>query len=148
MFGLHAIAIKTANLDVNKHLSAVLVFRSVVSGVSELCRCVCVCDHTATTMSQLRSGRLHGLRGNLLRRYEHRPLVSCLAGLYGCKWRRYEWRSNRPGDCCCSKVRPASRIWFGRCPPARFTQSYQNKTDLNIKLDFQQIQCRTITCFC
>uniref|UniRef100_A0A672LLK2 Glycerophosphodiester phosphodiesterase domain containing 4a n=1 Tax=Sinocyclocheilus grahami TaxID=75366 RepID=A0A672LLK2_SINGR len=29
-------------------------------------------------------------RQRLLQRYEHQPFVSCLAGLYGCQWRRYQ----------------------------------------------------------
>uniref|UniRef100_A0A667ZMM8 Glycerophosphodiester phosphodiesterase domain containing 4b n=1 Tax=Myripristis murdjan TaxID=586833 RepID=A0A667ZMM8_9TELE len=38
----------------------------------------------------------------LLRRYEHPLFVSCLAGLYGCQWRRYQRSRARPGDCCSS----------------------------------------------
>uniref|UniRef100_A0A673GC36 Uncharacterized protein n=1 Tax=Sinocyclocheilus rhinocerous TaxID=307959 RepID=A0A673GC36_9TELE len=30
------------------------------------------------------------VRRQLLQRYEHQPFVSCLAGLYGCQWRRYQ----------------------------------------------------------
>uniref|UniRef100_H2L905 Glycerophosphodiester phosphodiesterase domain containing 4 n=1 Tax=Oryzias latipes TaxID=8090 RepID=H2L905_ORYLA len=37
-------------------------------------------------------------------RYEHQPFVSCLAGLYGCQWRRYQRARAQPGECCCSKV--------------------------------------------
>uniref|UniRef100_A0A8D3D0N8 Uncharacterized protein n=1 Tax=Scophthalmus maximus TaxID=52904 RepID=A0A8D3D0N8_SCOMX len=29
----------------------------------------------------------------------HRPLVSCLSGLYGCRWRRHERSCTPPGDC-------------------------------------------------
>ncbi|XP_054884057.1 glycerophosphodiester phosphodiesterase domain-containing protein 5 isoform X2 [Poeciliopsis prolifica] len=36
--------------------------------------------------------------------YEHQPFVSCLAGLYGCQWRRYQRARAQPGECCCSKV--------------------------------------------
>ncbi|XP_031729965.1 glycerophosphodiester phosphodiesterase domain-containing protein 5-like [Anarrhichthys ocellatus] len=57
----------------------------------------------ASTLSQLR-----GLRAKLLRRYDHRPLVSCLSGLYGCRWRRHERRCTRPGDCCCNKLEGVS----------------------------------------
>eukprot|EP00064_Thunnus_orientalis_P017303 superscaffoldBa00003644_g17384 len=57
----------------------------------------------ASTLSRLQFGRLRGLRAKLLRRYEHQPLVSCLAGLYGCQWRRYERSGAQPGDCCCDK---------------------------------------------
>uniref|UniRef100_A0A8C9VTW6 Glycerophosphodiester phosphodiesterase domain containing 4 n=1 Tax=Scleropages formosus TaxID=113540 RepID=A0A8C9VTW6_SCLFO len=42
------------------------------------------------TLSRLRLGRLKVVRRRLLQRYEHQPLVSCLAGLYGCQWRRYQ----------------------------------------------------------
>ncbi|XP_042355480.1 glycerophosphodiester phosphodiesterase domain-containing protein 5-like [Plectropomus leopardus] len=62
----------------------------------------------ASTLSQLQFGRLRGLRAKLLRRYEHRPLVSCLAGLYGCRWRRYERSCTQPGDCCCNKLEGVS----------------------------------------
>uniref|UniRef100_A0A671LN22 Glycerophosphodiester phosphodiesterase domain-containing protein 5-like n=1 Tax=Sinocyclocheilus anshuiensis TaxID=1608454 RepID=A0A671LN22_9TELE len=43
-------------------------------------------------------------RQRLLQRYEHQPFVSCLAGLYGCQWRRYQLTHAQPGHCCCSKV--------------------------------------------
>ncbi|XP_053297657.1 glycerophosphodiester phosphodiesterase domain-containing protein 5 [Pleuronectes platessa] len=49
-----------------------------------------------------------GLRAKLLRRYEHQPLVSCLSGLYGCRWRRCETSRTQPGDCCCSKLEGVS----------------------------------------
>ncbi|AWO99708.1 putative glycerophosphodiester phosphodiesterase domain-containing protein 5-like [Scophthalmus maximus] len=58
----------------------------------------------ASPLSRLRFGRLPGLRAKLLRRHEHRPLVSCLSGLYGCRWRRHERSCTPPGDCCCSKL--------------------------------------------
>lgn len=79
-----------------------LWFRCVWSGWKA---CQSVCEHMA---SQLQFGRLRGLRAKVLRRYEHRPLVSCLSGLYGCRWRRYERSCTEPGECCCNKVRPAS----------------------------------------
>ncbi|XP_031163981.1 glycerophosphodiester phosphodiesterase domain-containing protein 5-like [Sander lucioperca] len=62
----------------------------------------------ASTLSQQQFGQLRGLRAKLLRRYEHQPLVSCLSGLYGCQWRRYEKGSTQPGDCCCNKVEAVS----------------------------------------
>ncbi|XP_070838571.1 glycerophosphodiester phosphodiesterase domain-containing protein 5-like [Chaetodon trifascialis] len=62
----------------------------------------------ASTLSQLQFGRLRGLRAKLLRRYEHRPFVSCLSGLYGCRWRRYERSRTQPGDCCCNKLEGVS----------------------------------------
>ncbi|XP_058484170.1 glycerophosphodiester phosphodiesterase domain-containing protein 5-like isoform X1 [Solea solea] len=59
-------------------------------------------------MSQLLSGGLRGLRAYVLRRHEHRLLVSCLSGLYGCRWRRNVGSVTRPGDCCCNKLEGAS----------------------------------------
>ncbi|XP_078028432.1 glycerophosphodiester phosphodiesterase domain-containing protein 5 [Epinephelus lanceolatus] len=62
----------------------------------------------ASTLPQLQFGRLRGVRAKLLRRYEHRPLVSCLAGLYSCRWGRYERSCTQPGDCCCNKLEGVS----------------------------------------
>ncbi|XP_047463208.1 glycerophosphodiester phosphodiesterase domain-containing protein 5-like [Mugil cephalus] len=59
-------------------------------------------------MESTLSQRLHGLCARVLRRYEHRPFVLCLAGLYGCQWRRYERRGAQPGDCCCNKLEGVS----------------------------------------
>ncbi|XP_036845766.1 glycerophosphodiester phosphodiesterase domain-containing protein 5 isoform X2 [Oncorhynchus mykiss] len=53
-------------------------------------------------------GKLPVVRCRLLQRYEHQPFVSCLAGLYGCQWRRYQRTRATPGDCCCSKLECAS----------------------------------------
>ncbi|XP_072231319.1 glycerophosphodiester phosphodiesterase domain-containing protein 5-like [Leuresthes tenuis] len=58
----------------------------------------------ASTLSQW----LRGLRAKLLRRYEHRPFVLCLVGLYGCRWRRHKRSVAQPGDCCCNKLEGAS----------------------------------------
>ncbi|XP_029956379.1 glycerophosphodiester phosphodiesterase domain-containing protein 5 [Salarias fasciatus] len=53
--------------------------------------------------------RLQGLRAKLLRRHEHQPLVWCLLGLYGCRWRRQERSGGtQPGDCCCNKLEGVS----------------------------------------
>ncbi|XP_026226967.1 glycerophosphodiester phosphodiesterase domain-containing protein 5-like isoform X2 [Anabas testudineus] len=60
------------------------------------------------TLSQLQFGRLRCLRAKLLKRYKHQPLVSCLAALYSCQWRRYEGNCTQPGDCCCNKLEGAS----------------------------------------
>nr|XP_029483139.1 glycerophosphodiester phosphodiesterase domain-containing protein 5-like isoform X3 [Oncorhynchus nerka] len=57
-----------------------------------------------TTLSKLKLGKLRVVRRRLLQRYEHQPYVSCLAGLYGCQWRRYQRTRATPGDCCCSKL--------------------------------------------
>ncbi|KAJ4935312.1 hypothetical protein JOQ06_016848 [Pogonophryne albipinna] len=53
---------------------------------------------------ELKLGKLKVVRRQLLQRYEHQPFVSCLAGLYGCQWRRYQRARAQPGECCCSKV--------------------------------------------
>uniref|UniRef100_A0A8C1GHS8 Glycerophosphodiester phosphodiesterase domain containing 4a n=1 Tax=Cyprinus carpio TaxID=7962 RepID=A0A8C1GHS8_CYPCA len=42
------------------------------------------------SLSRLKLGKLKVVRRQLLQRYEHQPFVSCLAGLYGCQWRRYQ----------------------------------------------------------
>nr|XP_020499138.2 glycerophosphodiester phosphodiesterase domain-containing protein 5-like [Labrus bergylta] len=52
----------------------------------------------------LKLGKLKVVRRQLLQRYEHQPFVSCLAGLYGCQWRRYQRARAQPGECCCSRV--------------------------------------------
>ncbi|KAG5269101.1 hypothetical protein AALO_G00198290 [Alosa alosa] len=49
-------------------------------------------------------GKLKVVRRQLLQRYEHQPFVSCLAGLYGCQWRRYQRARAQPGECCCSRL--------------------------------------------
>lgn len=63
---------------------------------------------SSTTLSKLKLGKLRVVRRRLLQRYEHQPFVSCLAGLYGCQWRRYQRTPAQPGDCCCSKLECAS----------------------------------------
>ncbi|XP_062241158.1 glycerophosphodiester phosphodiesterase domain-containing protein 5 isoform X2 [Platichthys flesus] len=55
-------------------------------------------------VTSLKLGKLKVVRRQLLQRYEHQPFVSCLAGLYGCQWRRYQRVWAQPGECCCSKV--------------------------------------------
>ncbi|XP_051255638.1 glycerophosphodiester phosphodiesterase domain-containing protein 5, partial [Dicentrarchus labrax] len=64
------------------------------------CRAVGEC----TPVTRLKLGKLKVVRRQLLQRYEHQPFVSCLAGLYGCQWRRYQRARAQPGECCCSKV--------------------------------------------
>ncbi|XP_019903611.2 glycerophosphodiester phosphodiesterase domain-containing protein 5 isoform X2 [Esox lucius] len=63
-----------------------------------------------TALSTLKLGKLRVVRRRLLQHYEHQPFVSCLAGLYGCQWRRYQRTRATPGDCCCSKVECASLL--------------------------------------
>ncbi|XP_068456543.1 glycerophosphodiester phosphodiesterase domain-containing protein 5-like isoform X2 [Clinocottus analis] len=62
----------------------------------------------ASPLSKLQLGGLRGLRAKLLRRRDHRPLVACLSGLYGCRWGRDERSSSRPGACCCDKLEGVS----------------------------------------
>uniref|UniRef100_A0A672Z3Q2 Transmembrane protein n=1 Tax=Sphaeramia orbicularis TaxID=375764 RepID=A0A672Z3Q2_9TELE len=38
----------------------------------------------------------------------HRPFVSCLTGLYACRWRRYERSCTQPEDCACFGLLVAS----------------------------------------
>ncbi|KAM7397578.1 hypothetical protein PAMA_005744 [Pampus argenteus] len=61
-------------------------------------------------LSLLQFGRRRGLRAKLLRRYEHQPFVSCLAGLYGCRWRRHDRNCTQPEDCCCNKLEGVSFV--------------------------------------
>ncbi|NXH36699.1 GDPD5 protein, partial [Myiagra hebetior] len=44
------------------------------------------------------------VRRRLLQRYEHQPFISCLAGFYSCRWKRYQRERTEPGKCCCSMV--------------------------------------------
>ncbi|KAJ8410798.1 hypothetical protein AAFF_G00187550 [Aldrovandia affinis] len=57
-----------------------------------------------TTLSKQKLGKLKVVRRQLLQRYEHQPFISCLAGLYGCQWKRYQRARAQPGECCCSKL--------------------------------------------
>ncbi|XP_061073355.1 glycerophosphodiester phosphodiesterase domain-containing protein 5 [Conger conger] len=56
------------------------------------------------SLSKLKLGKLKVVRRQLLQRYEHQPFISCLAGLYGCQWKRYQRARAQPGECCCSKL--------------------------------------------
>ncbi|OCT93353.1 glycerophosphodiester phosphodiesterase domain-containing protein 5 [Xenopus laevis] len=49
----------------------------------------------------IRLGKLKVVRRRLLQRYEHQPFVSLLAGLYSCRWKRYQRQKTEPGQCCC-----------------------------------------------
>ncbi|XP_006628170.2 glycerophosphodiester phosphodiesterase domain-containing protein 5 [Lepisosteus oculatus] len=61
-----------------------------------------------TTLTKLKLGKLKVVRRQLLQRYEHQPFISCLAGLYGCHWKRYQRARAQPGECCCSKLECSS----------------------------------------
>ncbi|XP_041055372.1 glycerophosphodiester phosphodiesterase domain-containing protein 5 isoform X3 [Carcharodon carcharias] len=54
-------------------------------------------------LTKIKLGKLQIIRRRLLQRYEYQPFLSCLAGLYGCQWRRYQRTRILPGEFCCSK---------------------------------------------
>ncbi|XP_009686586.1 glycerophosphodiester phosphodiesterase domain-containing protein 4 [Struthio camelus] len=58
-------------------------------------------DATATSLKRIKFGKLKVVRRRLLQRYEHQPFISCLAGFYSCRWKRYQRRRTEPGKCCC-----------------------------------------------
>lgn len=60
--------------------------------------------------ARLKFGRLCDVRSKLLRRYEQRPLVVCLSGLYGCHWGLQQRSSTERGKCCCNKVEGVSLV--------------------------------------
>ncbi|KAM9169670.1 glycerophosphodiester phosphodiesterase domain-containing protein 4 [Pangshura tecta] len=58
-------------------------------------------DSGSVSLKKLKFGKLKVVRRHLLQRYEHQPFISCLAGLYSCRWKRYQRRRTEPGKCCC-----------------------------------------------
>ncbi|XP_065253802.1 glycerophosphodiester phosphodiesterase domain-containing protein 4 [Emys orbicularis] len=58
-------------------------------------------DSSSVSLKKLKFGKLKVVRRHLLQRYEHQPFVSCLAGLYSGRWKRYQRRRTEPGQCCC-----------------------------------------------
>uniref|UniRef100_A0A452J105 GP-PDE domain-containing protein n=1 Tax=Gopherus agassizii TaxID=38772 RepID=A0A452J105_9SAUR len=58
-------------------------------------------DSSSASLKKLKFGKLKVVRRRLLQRYEHQPFISCLAGLYSCRWKRYQRRRTEPGQCCC-----------------------------------------------
>ncbi|XP_051952708.1 glycerophosphodiester phosphodiesterase domain-containing protein 5-like isoform X2 [Xyrauchen texanus] len=62
------------------------------------------------SLYRLKLGKLKVVRRQLLQRYEHQPFVSCLAGLYGCQWRRYQRAKAQPRECCCSQLECGSFV--------------------------------------
>ncbi|XP_039393648.1 glycerophosphodiester phosphodiesterase domain-containing protein 4 [Mauremys reevesii] len=58
-------------------------------------------DSSSVSLKKLKFGKLKVVRRHLLQRYEHQPFISCLAGLYSCRWKRYQRRRTEPGQCCC-----------------------------------------------
>ncbi|XP_063287619.1 glycerophosphodiester phosphodiesterase domain-containing protein 4 isoform X1 [Pelobates fuscus] len=59
---------------------------------------------TSTNLKRLRLGKLKIVRRRLLQRYEHQPFISLLAGLYSCRWKRYQRQKTEPGQWCCKKT--------------------------------------------
>ncbi|XP_064265840.1 serine/threonine-protein kinase PAK 1 isoform X3 [Passer domesticus] len=55
-----------------------------------------------TTLKRLKLGKLKVVRRSLLQRYEQQPFISCLAGFYSCRWKRYQRERTEPGKCCCN----------------------------------------------
>ncbi|XP_030055930.1 glycerophosphodiester phosphodiesterase domain-containing protein 4 [Microcaecilia unicolor] len=58
---------------------------------------------TSISLKNLRLGKLKIVHRRLLQRYEHQPFISVLAGLYSCRWKRYQRERTEPGQCCCEK---------------------------------------------
>ncbi|XP_056417120.1 glycerophosphodiester phosphodiesterase domain-containing protein 5-like [Hyla sarda] len=56
---------------------------------------------SSTTLRRLRLGKLKIVRRRLLQHYEHQPFISLLAGLYSCRWKRYQRQKTESGQCCC-----------------------------------------------
>ncbi|XP_068122784.1 glycerophosphodiester phosphodiesterase domain-containing protein 4 isoform X2 [Hyperolius riggenbachi] len=56
---------------------------------------------SSTNLRRLRLGKLKIVRRRLLQHYEHQPFISLLAGLYSCRWKRYQRQKTEPGECCC-----------------------------------------------
>ncbi|KAL9866305.1 glycerophosphodiester phosphodiesterase domain-containing protein 4 isoform 2-T5 [Geothlypis trichas] len=56
----------------------------------------------STSLKRLKFGKLKVVRRRLLQQYEQQPFVSCLAGFYSCRWKRYQRERTEPGKCCCS----------------------------------------------
>ncbi|XP_075707474.1 glycerophosphodiester phosphodiesterase domain-containing protein 4 [Rhinoderma darwinii] len=56
---------------------------------------------SSTTLRRLKLGKLKIVRRRLLQHYEHQPFISLLAGLYSCRWKRYQRQKTEPGQCCC-----------------------------------------------
>ncbi|KAM3934769.1 glycerophosphodiester phosphodiesterase domain-containing protein 5-like [Leptodactylus fuscus] len=56
---------------------------------------------SSTTLRRLKLGKLKIVRRRLLQHYEHQPFISFLAGLYSCRWKRYQREKTEPGHCCC-----------------------------------------------
>ncbi|XP_009905257.1 glycerophosphodiester phosphodiesterase domain-containing protein 4 [Dryobates pubescens] len=58
-------------------------------------------EASSSSLKRLKFGKLKVVRRRLLQRYEHQPFISCLAGFYSCRWKRYQRRKTEPGKCCC-----------------------------------------------
>uniref|UniRef100_A0ABM5FVY8 Glycerophosphodiester phosphodiesterase domain-containing protein 5-like isoform X2 n=1 Tax=Pogona vitticeps TaxID=103695 RepID=A0ABM5FVY8_9SAUR len=58
-------------------------------------------DNGPITVKKTKLRKLKIARQHLPQSYEYDPYVSCLAGLYSCRWERYEQKRIKPGQCCC-----------------------------------------------
>nr|XP_020666600.1 glycerophosphodiester phosphodiesterase domain-containing protein 5-like [Pogona vitticeps] len=58
-------------------------------------------DNGPITVKKAKLRKLKIARQHLPQSYEYDPYVSCLAGLYSCRWERYEQKRIKPGQCCC-----------------------------------------------
>uniref|UniRef100_A0A8D0ETA9 Glycerophosphodiester phosphodiesterase domain containing 4 n=1 Tax=Strix occidentalis caurina TaxID=311401 RepID=A0A8D0ETA9_STROC len=58
-------------------------------------------EASSTSLKRLKFGKLKVVRRRLLQRYEHQPFISCLAGFYSCRWKRYQRRRTEPGKSFC-----------------------------------------------
>ncbi|XP_074996383.1 glycerophosphodiester phosphodiesterase domain-containing protein 4 [Calonectris borealis] len=58
-------------------------------------------EASSTSLKRIKFGKLKVVRRRLLQRYEHQPFISCLAGFYSCRWKRYQRKRTEPGKCCC-----------------------------------------------
>ncbi|XP_063006511.1 glycerophosphodiester phosphodiesterase domain-containing protein 4 [Melospiza melodia melodia] len=56
----------------------------------------------STSHKRMKFGKLKVVRRRLLQQYEQQPFVSCLAGFYSCRWKRYQRERIEPGKCCCN----------------------------------------------
>ncbi|KAM9321600.1 glycerophosphodiester phosphodiesterase domain-containing protein 4 [Gastrophryne carolinensis] len=64
---------------------------------------------SSTNLRRLRLGKLKIVRRRLLQHYEHQPFISLLAGLFSCRWKRYQRQKTEPGQCCC---KTKERVFF------------------------------------
>lgn len=94
---------------------------------------------TPSKLPQLELGKLNLVRQRLLQRYEHEPFVSCLAGLYGCQWRRNQRTRAQHGHWCCSKVLSVLTHIILDTHLSKADKSLHNKIKINLNLKIIKI---------